>query len=161
MEIASTAVESLLSLLLGPLLFYLHARFVLEILTGGQVTWRSQSRDPWRSISWKEACRAFWLPTILGGLGVMAAGIVRIPSEPVPPAHSDRLALFDTAGGVVFQPFDRRTFGPSRFIPRLNGGLGSRPVGTPAPLIPARVAALGSSSTRAWSGTMGRRHPTE
>ncbi len=79
LEIASTLGELVLNLFLGPMLFYLHARFVLEILSGGQVTWRNQSRDPRQGISWSEALRAFWLPTALGGFGVFAAHKIRFP----------------------------------------------------------------------------------
>jgi membrane glycosyltransferase len=78
-ELASTASELALNLLLGPALFYLHARFVLEILTGGQVSWNSQSRDPRQAISWQEAWRALWLPTLLGALGVLAVQRVGFP----------------------------------------------------------------------------------
>jgi membrane glycosyltransferase len=72
-EIASTVGEFFLNLLLGPLLFYLHARFVLEILTGGHVTWKNQPRDPREGVTWRGACRVFWIPTLLGVLGILVA----------------------------------------------------------------------------------------
>ncbi len=78
-EMASSASELFLSLLLGPALFYLHARFVLEILTGGHVSWNNQSRDPRQGISWREALRAFWPPTALGVLGAVAVQRVGFP----------------------------------------------------------------------------------
>ena len=45
-EAASTLAELVVNLLMGPLLFYLHTRFVVEILSGGHVVWRNQSRNP-------------------------------------------------------------------------------------------------------------------
>jgi membrane glycosyltransferase len=78
-ETASTFAELALNLLMGPLLFYLHTRFVLEILSGGHVVWKNQSRNPNEKISWASATRVFWLPSILGLLGVAAACRVGFP----------------------------------------------------------------------------------
>jgi membrane glycosyltransferase len=78
-EAASTLAELVLSLLMGPLLFYLHTRFVAEILSGGQVAWRNQSRNPGEGVSWASAARVFWLPTLLGLLGVVGAYRVGFP----------------------------------------------------------------------------------
>lgn len=65
-EVLSTAGEFLFSFLISPLLFYMHARFVLEILTGQKVQWAKQSRNPAERISWSAASRAFAVPTVLG-----------------------------------------------------------------------------------------------
>ncbi len=78
-EGASTLAELMLSLLMGPLLFYLHARFVVEILSGGHVVWKNQSRNPDDRVSWAGAGRVFWLPTLLGLLGLVAAQHVGFP----------------------------------------------------------------------------------
>ena len=72
-EIVSTLSEFFLNLLLGPLIFYLHTRFVLEILTGGHVTWKNQRRDPREGVTWRDACRVFWIPTLLGILAMLVA----------------------------------------------------------------------------------------
>ena len=63
-EAASTLAELALNLLMGPLLFYLHTRFVVEILSGGHVVWRNQSRNPGERVSWASAGRVFWLPSL-------------------------------------------------------------------------------------------------
>jgi membrane glycosyltransferase len=78
-EAASTLAELVLNLLMGPLLFYLHTRFVAEILSGGHVVWRNQSRNPGERVSWASAGRVFWLPSLLGLLGLVAANHVGFP----------------------------------------------------------------------------------
>ena len=78
-ETASMLVELALSLLMGPLLFYLHTRFVLEILSGGHVVWKNQSRNPGDRVSWAGGGRVFWLPTLLGLLGLVAAQRIGFP----------------------------------------------------------------------------------
>ncbi len=78
-EAASTLAELALNLLMGPLLFYLHTRFVVEILSGGHVVWRNQSRNPGERVSWASAGRVFWLPSLLGLLGLVAAHRVGFP----------------------------------------------------------------------------------
>ena len=72
-EAISTLAELVLSLLLGPVIFYLHTRFILEILSGGHVVWKNQSRNPRERVSWGTAARVFWLPSVLGLLGAAAA----------------------------------------------------------------------------------------
>ena len=78
-EAASTLAELVLNLLMGPLLFYLHTRFVAEILSGGHVVWRNQSRNPGERVSWASAGRVFWLPSLLGLLGLLAAHHIGFP----------------------------------------------------------------------------------
>ncbi len=65
-EVLSTVGEFLFSFLISPLLFYMHARFVIEILTGQKVQWVKQSRNPAERISWPAAATAFAAPTVLG-----------------------------------------------------------------------------------------------
>jgi membrane glycosyltransferase len=78
-EAASTLAELVLNLLMGPLLFYLHTRFVAEILSGGHVAWKNQSRNPGERVSWASAGRVFWLPSLFGLLGLVAAHRVGFP----------------------------------------------------------------------------------
>jgi membrane glycosyltransferase len=78
-EAASTLAELALNLFMGPLLFYLHTRFVAEILSGGHVVWRNQSRNPGERVSWASAGRVFWLPSLLGLLGLVAAHHIGFP----------------------------------------------------------------------------------
>ena len=78
-EAASILAELVLNLLMGPLLFYLHTRFVAEILSGGHVVWRNQSRNPGERVSWASAGRVFWLPSLLGLLGLVAADHMGFP----------------------------------------------------------------------------------
>jgi len=66
MELASILLEILFSLLLAPSLFYLHTRFVLEILCGRVAPWQGQPRSPDLGLDWSAAIRLFWLPTVLG-----------------------------------------------------------------------------------------------
>ena len=78
-EVASMLTELALSLLVAPALFWLHTRFVVAILTGGHVTWRSQSRDPRQRVGWASAARVLWCPTVLGLWGMLAVGSVPLP----------------------------------------------------------------------------------
>jgi len=78
-EIVSMILELVLSILISPALFYLHARFVLEILTGGTVQWKGQSRNPLERVSWSTAARTFWPATVLGVLW-LALAVTLTPS---------------------------------------------------------------------------------
>jgi membrane glycosyltransferase len=75
----STLAELALNLLIGPVIFYLHTRFIVEILSGGHVVWRNQSRNPRERVSWATAAGVFWLPSVLGLLGAAAACRVSFP----------------------------------------------------------------------------------
>ena len=79
-EVPSTLVELALSILTAPLLFYLHARFVLEILSGRSVTWKGQSRNPTADLSWTDATRLFW-PATLAGILWLGAGMLWAPGS--------------------------------------------------------------------------------
>ena len=72
-EVPSTLLELALSILTAPLLFYLHARFVLEILSGRSIAWKNQSRNPEEALSWSDAGRLFWPATLLGAIWLGAA----------------------------------------------------------------------------------------
>lgn len=69
-EVISALAETLISILAAPLLFYLHARFVVEILTGKVVAWQNQSRNPAEGLSWSDAGRVFWVPSVLGAMWI-------------------------------------------------------------------------------------------
>jgi membrane glycosyltransferase len=75
----STLAELVLNLLIGPVIFYLHTRFIVEILSGRHVVWKNQSRNPRERVSWATAARVFWLPSVLGLLGAAAACRVSFP----------------------------------------------------------------------------------
>jgi membrane glycosyltransferase len=64
-EALSFALEVPFSLLLAPLLFYLHTTFVLGILRGRVALWISPSRNPGETLPLRTAVQMFWLPGIL------------------------------------------------------------------------------------------------
>ncbi len=72
-ELLSMNLELTISVLTAPSLFYLHTRFILEILTGKVVSWKSQSRDPRGRLSWRDAAKVFWVPTLVGALWLLWA----------------------------------------------------------------------------------------
>jgi membrane glycosyltransferase len=78
-EAISTVADLVLNLLIGPVIFYLHTRFIVEILSGRHVVWKNQSRNPRERVSWATAARVFWLPSVLGLLGAAAAWRVSFP----------------------------------------------------------------------------------
>ena len=67
------------SLLLAPLLFYLHTTFVLGILRGRVTPWISPSRNPGETLPLRTAMKMFWLPGILA-LGLTALARWLVPS---------------------------------------------------------------------------------
>jgi membrane glycosyltransferase len=78
-EICSTFGELALSLLVAPLLFYLHLRTVLELLVGQCVPWEAQKRHANDPISWVAAARVFAIPTVIGGVW-LALGVLYAPN---------------------------------------------------------------------------------
>ena len=65
-EVRSSLVELGLNLLVAPSIFYLHVRFVLEVLSGRVVPWQNQSRNPAEGLGWGTAAGLLWPPTVLG-----------------------------------------------------------------------------------------------
>lgn len=63
--IASGLIETLLSILIAPLMMTFHAFFVLVVLCGQNVPWAPQSRTG-REIPLKEALRRTWFSTCVG-----------------------------------------------------------------------------------------------
>lgn len=63
----SFALEIPFSMLIAPMLFYLHTTFVLGILLGKVTPWINQSRNPREYLPWRTATKMFWLP----GLGAV------------------------------------------------------------------------------------------
>jgi membrane glycosyltransferase len=59
----SFALDTVGSILFGPLMLYLHGRIVLGILCGQARPWKSPSRNPRDSLSWAQAAAVFWPPT--------------------------------------------------------------------------------------------------
>jgi membrane glycosyltransferase len=60
-------------LLLTPLLVYQHATFVLGILLGRAVDWKSPSRNPHDGVDWTLAARVFWVPTLVAAVWIPLA----------------------------------------------------------------------------------------
>ena len=74
-EARSFALEVPFSLLLAPLLFYLHTTFVLGVLRGRVTPWISPSRNP--PLPLRTAVQMFWVPGILAlGLTALAWWLV-------------------------------------------------------------------------------------
>ena len=73
-EARSFALEVPFSLLLAPLLFYLHTTFVLGVLRGRVTPWISPSRNP--PLPLRTAVRMFWLP------GMAALGSANLIMQP-------------------------------------------------------------------------------
>jgi membrane glycosyltransferase len=78
-EALSFALEVPFSLLLAPLLFYLHTTFVLGILRGRVTPWISPSRNPGETLPLRTAVQMFWLPGTLA-LGLTALAWWLVPS---------------------------------------------------------------------------------
>lgn len=78
-EALSFALEVPFSLLLAPLLFYLHTTFVLGILQGRVTPWISPSRNPGETLQLRTAVQMFWRPGILA-LGLTALAWWLVPS---------------------------------------------------------------------------------
>jgi len=78
-EALSFALEVPFSLLLAPLLFYLHTTFVLGILRGRVTPWISPSRNPGETLPLRTAVQMFWLPGI-AAVGLTALAWWLVPS---------------------------------------------------------------------------------
>ena len=78
-EARSFALEVPFSLLLAPLLIYLHTTFVLGILRGQVTPWISPSRNPGETLPLRTAVRMFWLPGI-AAVGLTALAWWLVPS---------------------------------------------------------------------------------
>jgi len=74
----STVLETLLSVLLAPVLLFFYTKFVVLTLLGLRVTWKTQNRDE-SSIPFGEALRTFGAPTLCG-LAAGAAALVWSPT---------------------------------------------------------------------------------
>jgi len=62
----STVIDILLTTLIFPLLLFLYARFVINILLGGFIQWENQSRSANDAIGWHQAIKSFWFCSLLG-----------------------------------------------------------------------------------------------
>jgi len=71
----SFMLDTLGSVLFGPLMLYLHARIILGLLLGHARPWKSPSRRPDDAVSWSEAAAVFWPATVLGAVWIVALAI--------------------------------------------------------------------------------------
>ena len=72
--LASSIFETLMSVLLSPIMAIFHSRFVIAALNGKSVSWTSQQRDE-HGVSWKTAFQQHWILTIVGAA---VAGVVAV-----------------------------------------------------------------------------------
>ena len=71
----SFMLDTLGSVLFGPLMLYLHARIIVGLLLGQARSWKSPSRRPDDAVSWSEAAAVFWPATVLGAVWIVALAI--------------------------------------------------------------------------------------
>jgi membrane glycosyltransferase len=71
----SFMLDTLGSVLFGPLMLYLHARIILGLLLGHARPWKSPSRRPDDAVSWSEAAAVFWPATVLGAVWIVVLAI--------------------------------------------------------------------------------------
>jgi membrane glycosyltransferase len=71
----SFMLDTLGSVLFGPLMLYLHARIILGLLLGHARPWKSPSRRPDDAVSWSEAAAVFWPATVLGAVWITVLAI--------------------------------------------------------------------------------------
>ncbi|MDX2081727.1 MAG: glucans biosynthesis glucosyltransferase MdoH [Terrimicrobiaceae bacterium] len=74
----SAILETLLSILLAPILLFFYTKFVLLTMMGLRVTWKTQNREQ-SDVPLGEAIRTYWQPTLAGVLGT-AATLIYAPS---------------------------------------------------------------------------------
>jgi membrane glycosyltransferase len=90
--LAGAAVEFAFSLLLLPILWFEHTRFMVGLLSGRSVGWPPQTREI-HALPWRLAVRRLWPQTLLG-IAVLAALAGRAPTA-IPAASI-------VAGGLAF-----------------------------------------------------------
>ena len=76
--LVSSVFETLMSVLLSPVMAVFHSRFVIAALNGKSVSWNSQQRDE-HGVSWKAAFGQHWALTIVGA--AVAGVVVTIASQ--------------------------------------------------------------------------------
>lgn len=64
--VGSFVLDTVGSILFGPLMLYLHGRIILGLVRGQARPWKSPSRNPDDALSWGEAAVAFWPATLVG-----------------------------------------------------------------------------------------------
>lgn len=76
--LVSSVLETLLSILLAPVLLYFYTRFVILTFLGIKVGWKTQNReDSW--ISFPDAVQTYWGPTFVG-LVVTGVTLIWVPT---------------------------------------------------------------------------------
>jgi membrane glycosyltransferase len=69
--LASASMELLFGMFLGPIMGLQVAAFMVALAFGRRIGWDGQVRDPARGVSWGEAWRVLWLPTVFGAAGTL------------------------------------------------------------------------------------------
>lgn len=77
--VGSFALDTVGSILFGPLMLYLHGRIILGLLRGQARPWKSPSRNPDDPLSWMQAAAVFW-PATVAGLTWMTILAVKAPT---------------------------------------------------------------------------------
>lgn len=77
-SLLSTCLETLLSVLLAPILLYFYTRFVVLTVLGLKVGWKTQNRDE-PGLPLRDALRTYWEPTLVGLLA-LAATLFWVPT---------------------------------------------------------------------------------
>lgn len=68
--VVSFLLDTIGGLVFGPLMLYLHGRIIIGLLQGQALPWKSPSRSPADSLSWKDATDVFWPATVVGLLWI-------------------------------------------------------------------------------------------
>lgn len=77
--VMSFVLDTVGSILFGPLMLYLHGRIILGLLRGQARPWKSPSRNPDDALSWAQAAAVFW-PATAAGLAWIAILAVKAPT---------------------------------------------------------------------------------
>lgn len=77
-SVASSLLETFLSILLAPVLLFFYTRFVILTLLGLKVGWKTQNREE-AAIPLADAIRTYWGPTLAGGI-VLGMTLFLMPS---------------------------------------------------------------------------------
>lgn len=73
--VVSTVIETLVWTLLAPAVMIYYTQFVVLNLAGLQIHWNAQNRSDDRGPGFRETCRAFWLPPVLGLLATWTVAV--------------------------------------------------------------------------------------
>lgn len=65
-DVVTFLLDTIASILITPLMLYLHMVIVLGLICGKAKPWKSPSRNPDDELSWAAAAKVFWPATVLG-----------------------------------------------------------------------------------------------